>query len=134
MPDAPANAAPLTFLLIHGAWQGAWAFDAWRPLLHARGWRTVAIDLPGNGAGPCAEAPASLAAYVACAARAAEAAGGGGPLVVVGHSGGGITATQLAEAMPERIAAVVHLAGIMLPSGVTFAELASRTMPPAAIG
>ena len=44
----PANGA--TFVLIHGAWQGAWAWQRVVPLLEAEGHRAVAVDLPGNGA------------------------------------------------------------------------------------
>lgn len=120
MPD-PSAAASRHLVLIHGAWQGSWAFDAWRPLLEAHGWHTHAVDLPGNGWGPQGAAPASLAAYtdhvVATVLPLA------GTVVLVGHSGGGITASQVAEAVPERIAGVVYLAGMMLPNGVTFREL-----------
>ena len=126
MTEVIRGTAP-TMLLIHGAWQGAWAFDAWRPLLAAAGWASVAIDLPGNGHGPLAGAPAGLDHYTACAAAAAAAIDG--PLVVVGHSGGGLTATQLAEALPDRVAAVVHLAGMMLPSGCGYAAFAARIRP-----
>jgi pimeloyl-ACP methyl ester carboxylesterase len=41
----------------------------------------------------------------------------------VGHSGGGLTASQVAELVPERVAALVYLVGMMLPSGMTFADL-----------
>jgi pimeloyl-ACP methyl ester carboxylesterase len=36
-------------LLIHGAWQGPWAWDAFIPPFAAKGWRCRAIDLPENG-------------------------------------------------------------------------------------
>ncbi|MGY8957303.1 MAG: alpha/beta fold hydrolase, partial [Alphaproteobacteria bacterium] len=38
-----------TFLLIHGAWQGAWAWQRLAPLLEAAGHTAVAVDLPGDG-------------------------------------------------------------------------------------
>ncbi|WP_234192267.1 MULTISPECIES: alpha/beta fold hydrolase [Pseudacidovorax] len=108
-------------VLIHGAWQGAWAFDAWLPLLRERGWQPHAVDLPGNGWPPLGDAPASLDSYTAHVAGVIDALGE--PAVVLGHSGGGITASQVAEALPERVAALVYLAGMMLPSGVGFGEL-----------
>jgi len=48
-----------------------------------------------------------------------------GPLLLVGHSGGGAVATQLAEAIPERVIGVAYLAGMMLPSGTGFGQIVS---------
>ena len=39
-----------TFLLIHGAWHGAWCWDRVVPLLRAAGHDVVAPDLPAHGA------------------------------------------------------------------------------------
>jgi len=122
---APAGAAVAGavrhLVLVHGAWQGAWSFDAWAPLLRQRGWQVHALDLPGNGWGPGADAPAGLDAYVDHVAGVLAALDG--PAVLVGHSGGGLTASQVAEALPQRVAGLVYLAGMMLPSGLRFAEL-----------
>jgi pimeloyl-ACP methyl ester carboxylesterase len=49
------------------------------------------------------------------------------PAIVLGHSGGGITASQVAEAAPERVAGLVYLAGMMLPSGMSFVDLIADT-------
>lgn len=122
-------------LLIHGAWQGAWAWDAWLPELQRLGWSASAIDLPGNGNDPAdrtAPGDVSLALYVEHAGRALAAMGG--LAVVVGHSGGGIVASQLGEACPERVAALVYVAGVMLPSGTSFGQLiaAAKAEEPAA--
>lgn len=108
-------------VLIHGAWQGSWAFDAWAPSLRASGWNVHAVDLPGNGWGPQADAPANLDSYCDAVVAVIEAIGA--PVVLLGHSGGGITASQVAERIPERLQALVYLAGMMLPSGMTFIEL-----------
>jgi pimeloyl-ACP methyl ester carboxylesterase len=109
-------------LLIHGAWQGSWAFDAWRPLLQAAGWRAHAVDLPGNGAHN--EGQADLSGYTRHVLQHLERLDG--PAVVLGHSGGGITASQVAEAAPERVASLVYLAGMMLPSGCSYGALVDQ--------
>ncbi|WP_199917137.1 alpha/beta fold hydrolase [Parazoarcus communis] len=110
-----------TMILIHGAWQGSWSFASWRPLLARRGWTAHAVDLPGNGWGEETPDAASLDAYVEHVAACIEEIGE--PVVVLGHSGGGIVASQVAEAIPERVACTVYLAGMMLPSGMSYASL-----------
>ena len=107
-------------VLVHGAWQGSWSFAAWRPLLQARGWQVHAVDLPGNGWPPLADAPASLDAYTAHVVAVVRAIGQ--PVALLGHSGGGQTVAQVAEAVPDQIAVLVYLAGMMLPSGQTYAD------------
>lgn len=111
-------------LLIHGAWQGSWAFAALLPLLQAAGLRPVAVDLPGNGADGRQPETASLEAYLNHLGHVLEAVDG--PVSVVGHSGGGIVATALAERWPDRVARLAYIAGMMLPPAMTFADLLRR--------
>jgi pimeloyl-ACP methyl ester carboxylesterase len=47
---------------------------------------------------------------------------------LLAHSGAGVIASQLAEALPQRIAGIIYVAGIMLPSDVRFAELVAEYM------
>ncbi|CAN5515683.1 alpha/beta hydrolase [soil metagenome] len=122
-PSIDSAQAVKHMVLVHGAWQGSWAFDAWSPLLEAKGWTVHAVDLPGNGWPPAANGIANLATFtdhVASLIRELDA-----PVVLVGHSGGGITVSQVAETIPDRIVALVYLAGMMLPSGLRFVELIS---------
>jgi pimeloyl-ACP methyl ester carboxylesterase len=128
-------------VLIHGAWQGSWSWDAWLPYLRQRGWQAHAVDLPGNGCDPRDHTPPEqvtlerYTAHVLDLLRRLD-----GPAVVLGHSGGGITASQVAEAAPERVACLVYLAGMMLPDGCSYAGLLARsrqlqpTLDPAGIG
>jgi pimeloyl-ACP methyl ester carboxylesterase len=111
-------------LLIHGAWQGVWSFGAWIPELAQRVWHAEAVDLPGNGcdaADRTSRSEVSLQRYVGHVRGLIERRTG--QVVLVGHSGGGLTATAVAEAIPERVAAIVYLAGMMLPSGMAYADL-----------
>lgn len=132
----PVHTPAAGMLLIHGAWQGSWAWGAWLPELAARGWTYKAVDLPGNGANPSRDAglEVSLQTYVDALSEALAAFDG--PVVVVAHSGAGVPASQLAEALPERVACLVYIAGMMLPSGMGYAELvdASATEVPNAGG
>ncbi len=112
-------------VLIHGAWQGSWAFEAWRPWLEKAGWRVHCVDLPGNGHMPAtAQRPATLAGYTAHVCEVLMRIDR--PAVVLGHSGGGIVASQVAEALPGQVAALVYLVGMMLPDGMSYADLIAQ--------
>src|SRR4051812_42192530 len=99
--SSPTNATR-HIVLIHGAWQGSWAFAAWQPMLAAHGWQVHAVDLPGNGWQITADAPAHLDSYTAHVTKVLRELDA--PAIVLGHSGGGITASQVAEAVPECVA------------------------------
>lgn len=116
MPEAPRR----TLLLIHGAWQGAWVWDSQSDALAAAGFASVALDLPGNGADGRAPGAVTFEDHVAHARATVLAAPG--PVGIVAHSGAGVLATRLAEDHPDRIAQVVYVTGMMLPSGVDFSE------------
>lgn len=118
--DAAARALP-PLVLVHGAWQGSWVWARLLPELEALGIAATAVELPGNGAGPGAHAHASLDAYAQHVLAVIDSIGE--PVVVVGHSGGGITASQVAQEAPAGVAALVFLAGMMLPDGVAWAQL-----------
>ncbi|MGQ0422166.1 alpha/beta fold hydrolase [Bacillus sp. HC-Mk] len=38
-----------TYILVHGAWQGEWAWELVKPELEALGHTVVTLDLPGSG-------------------------------------------------------------------------------------
>ncbi|HVX20757.1 MAG TPA: alpha/beta fold hydrolase [Acidimicrobiales bacterium] len=77
-----------TFVLVHGAYHGAWCWDRLVPELEARGQRAVAVDLPGD------DARADLDDYAAVIVADIDAAVSGrpdDPVVLVGHSLGGLS-------------------------------------------
>ncbi len=103
-------------------------WDDLLPLLAARGIRGHALDLPGNGSDGAPPAAASLARYTDHTVRALAELGG--PAWVLGHSGGAVTAQQVAETVPWLVRGVICLAGIMLPSGVRYTDIV-RALGPA---
>jgi pimeloyl-ACP methyl ester carboxylesterase len=109
------------FVLVHGAFCGAWI---WAPLterLQTMGHSVDTFDLPGLGAD---HTPVAEATLDACAARLCQTlASHPEPAIVVGHSMGGIVATQGAARSPERIAALVYLAAFLPKDGQSLLDL-----------
>ncbi len=122
---------PDPVILIHGAWQGSWTFDALHPALDAVGLSGVAIDLPGNGADETPPEDVTLDLYLDTLDARIDALGGRAS--VLGHSGGGLIATALAERSPARVSSVIYLAGMCLPSGEDFGQLQARVDAPVGI-
>lgn len=99
-----------TFLLVHGAWHGAWCWERLTPLLRAAGHDVIAPDLPAHGADDTPWWRATLGAY---ARRACEAARPAGRVIAVGHSLGGLVISEAANREPERFAALLYLAAFV---------------------
>ena len=124
------------FLLLHGAWAGSWVWDRVVPHLRAAGHLVVAPDLPG-GVSTTAKETVSVEDMVDQSLAALPDAGG--PWIVVGHSGGGVVGTMVAEHMvatrPDSIVGLVYLAGMMLPSGMGFPQACTiaGSIPPQGI-
>jgi pimeloyl-ACP methyl ester carboxylesterase len=102
------------FVLVHGAWHGAWCWEKVVPLLTVRGHQVRAIDLPGHGDDPAPPGAVGFDDYVA--RMGAVLAAPGEPPILVGHSLGGAVITDAADRWPERIRALVYLCAI-LPDG-----------------
>lgn len=110
-----------TFVLIAGAWHGAWCWQRLTPLLTARGHRVLTPELPGTGGDRGGAASATLESWAQSLAQcvAAETSP-----VLVGHSRAGIVISRAAELVPERIERLVYLAAYLLPAGETMAAVA----------
>jgi pimeloyl-ACP methyl ester carboxylesterase len=98
LPDAPQIARP-PLLLVHGANEGAWAWDNWLETLPSQGWEAFALSLRGHPGSqpmdPAAFCRLRIADYVDDVVAVSRYIGR--PVVVVGHSMGGIVAQRFAE-------------------------------------
>jgi pimeloyl-ACP methyl ester carboxylesterase len=92
------------FVFVHGAWHGAWCWQALREELEFRGHETHAVDLP------CETVGLSVRDYAAAVGPQPDA-------VVVGHSLGGLTIPLV----PAR--AWVFLAALIPADGVSAAVM-----------
>ncbi len=113
-----------TFLLIHGAWQGAWAWERLVPLLEAGGHRAIAVDLPGDGHDETPPGDVTTMLYAETVAGLIDEADA--PVIVVGHSMGGTVASQVSELRPEKISLAVYLCAFLLPDGDSIVDFYER--------
>lgn len=116
------------FVLVHGMSHGAWCWELVVPLLEGKGHRVLAVDLPGHGRRAHEWRRASVDTYAQSVASAMAAAGLTAA-VVVGHSMGGLVIPRVAELVPSRVAHLVFLAAVVLPSGSSLLE--THLAPPA---
>ncbi|GAA2780787.1 alpha/beta fold hydrolase [Kitasatospora paracochleata] len=106
-----------TFVLVHGAWHGPWAWDRVVPALHAAGARTLLPDLSAPG-------DHGLHDHAATVAAAVDAVPEDDELVLVGHSYAGLVVRQAADARPRSVDHVVLLDGWAGPDGSSLFGLA----------
>lgn len=111
-----------TYVLIHGAWHGAWCWYRVIPRLRAAGHRVIAPDLPGLGRDCTPVSRITLDGWVEHVGALIDAEPG--PVVLVGHSRGGIVISQLAETRPDRVGALVYLSAFMLRDGQSLTDAA----------
>lgn len=104
-----------TYVLIHGAWHGAWCWKKVIPLLEKEGHRVVAPDLPGHGKDKRPIADITLQAYTDRVCQILDEQSD--PVVLVGHSMGGVVITQTAEYRPEKISKLVYVTAFLLQNG-----------------
>ena len=109
-----------TFVLIHGAWHGAWCWDRIAPLLEQAGHEVVRFDLPGHGEDRTPAAEVTLGSYTDRVVEALDALSE--PVVLVGHSLSGTVISQAAERRPKKIGKLVYLCALLLPSGQSAIE------------
>jgi pimeloyl-ACP methyl ester carboxylesterase len=112
------------FLLVHGAFQSAAAWQGVAAGLIALGHQAQAIDLPGRNLENLPSHPLSLKDYVSCVRQAVTAIGQ--PVVLVGHSFGGMTISQTAEEIPEKIARLIYVAAYLPQDGDSLQALSGQ--------
>lgn len=103
------------FVLIPGAWMGAWAWEGVLPALRARGYRADALTLSGL-TDDADVSTIGLTTHVEEVVALLEGADMR-EVVLVGHSYSGIVAGLVADRVPERIAHSVLIAAFLPQNG-----------------
>lgn len=124
-----------TYVLIHGAWHGKWAWTKLQTELEARGHKVIAIDLPGHGDDTTPLQTVTIDAYVQRVGQVVQAQTE--KVVLVGHSMGGLVISQVAEQYGNSIESLIYVAAFLPQSGESLLSIEGRnpapTVPPALI-
>jgi pimeloyl-ACP methyl ester carboxylesterase len=104
-----------TYVLVHGAWSGQYAWAEVTPLLEQAGHRVVTFDLPGHGDDATPLEQLTLDRYVATTLSCIETEPD--RVVLVGHSMAGMIISQVAERIPDRIEQLVYICAYLPQDG-----------------
>lgn len=104
------------FVLVHGAWHGAWCWGAVVNQLERLGDNAWAVDLPGHGMNRVDRSKVTYDDYVNCVAEFIESRDLKN-VVLAGHSLGGLTIPAVAVKIPARIKRVVWVTAIVAEDG-----------------
>ena len=111
-----------TYILVHGAWHGAWCWYKVVPELTRAGHTVITPDLPSLGRDRTPIGDVSLAQWADSICQIVDAATA--PVTLVAHSRGGIVISEVAERRPAKVAVLVYLAAFLLRDGETLLQVA----------
>lgn len=110
------------FVLVHGAWHGAWCWRKIVPPLWAAGHRVYAVTLTGVGERAHLLSKAiTLDTHIADVVVAIETEELLAP-IVVGHSYGGVVITGVADRLAARLRHLVYLDAVVLHPGESWSS------------
>ena len=109
------------FVLVHGAFGGAWCWEPVIGPLEAAGHTVDALDLPGGGDD---QTPVEGITLASCADRVCTVlASRPEPAILVGYSMGGVVITQAASNCPDHVASLVFVAAFMPANGQSLLDM-----------
>ena len=109
------------FVLVHGAFGGAWCWEPVIGPLEAAGHTVDALDLPGGGED---RTPVEGITLASCADRVCEVLESRSePAILVGYSMGGVVITQAASNCPDHVASLVFVAAFMPANGQSLLDM-----------
>ncbi|SEV88354.1 Pimeloyl-ACP methyl ester carboxylesterase [Chitinophaga sp. YR573] len=126
-----AIGTPRTYVLVHGAWQAPYVWDAVRTDLVNKGNKVIVVELPGHGSDKTPPHTLSLDVYRDKVMEAIATVNE--KVILVGHSMGGMVITAVAEKIPSKISQLVYIGAFLPASGQTLADL-TATDPGSKLG
>jgi pimeloyl-ACP methyl ester carboxylesterase len=122
-----------TIVLVHGAWHGGWCYQRVADLLRGRGHRVYTPTLTGLGErSHLLNRSVNLSTHIADIMNLIRWEDIQ-PIVLVGHSYGGMVVTGVADAMTDRISAVVYLDAFLPTAGQSFHDILPREVAEAQV-
>lgn len=117
------DAAPSkTFVLVAGAWQGAYAWQYVKPQLEKAGQKVIIVELPAHGSDNTPAYAVSIDAYRDKVISAIN--GAGGKVILVGHSMAGVVVSAVGEKIPAQLEKVVYIGAFLPATGQSLTDLA----------
>lgn len=120
-----------TYILIHGAWHGAWCWYKVVPIMEKKGYKVIAIDLPGHGKDTTNPESVTFKMYVEKVKQVANDING--QVILVGHSMAGTVISQAAEELgKDKVYKLVYLDAFLPKNGESVSKLfalLAQTLP-----
>lgn len=113
-----------TIVLVHGSFQGAYAWDILSSMLKEKGHNVIAPELPGHGRNEADFANISYNDYTQTITDVMNNTPG--KLVLVGHSLGGLIITSAAEQLPHKAERLIYVTGLVPDNGSSLIDIGSR--------
>lgn len=110
------------YVLVHGAWQAPYVWDAVKATLVKEGNNVTVVELPGHGSDQTVPSTITLDLYATTVLNAISKIDG--KVILVGHSLGGMVISSVAEKMPAKIEKLVYLSAYLPTSGQALTDLA----------
>jgi len=115
------------YVLIHGAWQGEWAWQPVAEKLRAEGNEVLTFDLPGSGQDLTLPANITLEVYADTIISRVKEFSDAGDITLVGHSMGGAAVTLAAALAPELFSHIVYVCAFVPRTGESVAGLGEES-------
>jgi pimeloyl-ACP methyl ester carboxylesterase len=110
-----------TFVLVHGAFVGAWVWEPVAEILERDGAVVRTPELPGSGEDRRPLSQITLDAYVEHVAAQLDRFGE--PAIIAGQGFGGVVMTQLAARVPQAIGRLVYISAYLPRDGQSMLDL-----------
>lgn len=111
------------YVLVHGAWQAPYVWDAVKTSLINEGNNVTVVELPGHGSDTTVPSTLTLNTYRDKVLDAISKING--KVILVGHSLGGMIISAVAEENPSKIEKLVYIAAYLPASGQSLLDLAN---------
>ncbi|MTH15404.1 alpha/beta fold hydrolase [Flavobacterium sp. LC2016-01] len=117
-----AQPEPKNYVLVHGAWQAPYVWQAVKTNLEKQGNKVIVVELPGHGGDQTSPEKITLDVYKQKVIDALSTIDG--KVILVGHSLGGMIISSVAEEVPSKIEKLVYVAAYLPVTGQTLDNLA----------